>query len=115
MFNWAFFIIFILYAPAAFAGYYAFGEAVQSPIFATVGISSGILIDIAMVAITLHLWLTMPLVNNPLNLWAENIFKIDNRKPEIVWRAISRTLLLGLQGTKQTNKTPKSFVLFILF
>jgi amino acid permease len=98
MFNWAFILILLLYVPAAFAGYYAFGDTVQSPVFATPGLSGGVLIQVALVSITIHLLLTLPLVDNPLNLWVEDLLSIDKRSPEFLFRAISRTLILAAQG-----------------
>jgi len=96
MLNWSFFIILLLYVPPSVFGYLYFGTAVQSPILASIG--TGYVSQIAIGAITLHIFFTLPIVNNPLNLWLEEVLLIEQRPAPVVWRILDRTVLLGIQA-----------------
>jgi len=96
MFNIAFVMIMALYLPPCIVGYYYFGEQTASPILHN--LKAGVVTDIATIAITLHIWFTLPIIDNPVNLWIEQDWlKVDNSKYEIFLRSGTRTLLLAIQ------------------
>jgi len=99
-FNKMLFISFIaiitIYIPPTITGYWAFGQYTLSPILLNLG--NGIASQMAIIAITMHLLVTIPIINNPVNLYLEtDLFKIQNRKYEFLFRAIIRITLLGIQ------------------
>jgi len=102
--NGAFIAIVLLYLPPAIIPYAYFGDQVSNPIlnplFAAaepLGKGYNIPIYFAYVAITLHLWFTIPIINNPVFLWVEEVTTLDKRQGRTLWRAIYRTLLIALQ------------------
>ena len=97
MLDMAFLIILALYIPPAIAGYYAFGSNTDSVILDNL---SGLVPQLARMAIIMHLWVTLPLVNNPVNLWLEDLLRIDQRfkgYKEFICRSITRSLLFAIQ------------------
>jgi len=95
MFDISFLIILALYLPPCIFGYYIFGNGVQSPILGN--LQQGVVTDLATIAITLHIWCTIPIVDNPVNLWLEEVLKIDGHRYEVPIRIVSRTILLAVQ------------------
>jgi len=91
----AFIVILILYIPPAIAGYWAFGQNTKNVILDN--LTRGVVPQIATIAITLHLLVTIPIINNPPNLWLEDVLKIDKSKKEILWRILVRVTLLAVQ------------------
>jgi len=53
--------------------------------------------DLATIAITLHIWFTIPIIDNPVNLWFEELCSTDERKSPFLWRAVIRTVFLACQ------------------
>jgi len=92
----AFVIILALYVPPCVVGYYIYGENAKEVILDN--LVQGIVPQIARIAITLHLIITLPIVNNPINLWLEDLFKIEDSAYEFPKRALIRTALLFAQG-----------------
>ncbi|PRP88221.1 hypothetical protein PROFUN_04044 [Planoprotostelium fungivorum] len=102
--NVAFVCVIILYLPPAILPYIYFGDAVKSPVLeslstAVAGLSRSytVPIDLALVAITLHLWLTIPILNNPVFLYFEEVTRLDKAKAAPVYRILYRTAILALQ------------------
>jgi len=94
MFNSAFLVIMGLYLPPCIVGYWAFGDKVESPILSNLRV--GVVPDMAIVAITLHILVTIPLIDNPVYLWAEDLVKIPSRF-ELIFRIGVRTIILAAQ------------------
>jgi len=94
MLNWSFLLIALLYIPPCIFGYLYFGMHTQRSILDSL---SGDVSQLVTVAITIHVWLTLPIINNPLNLWLENSLQVDDKKSAILWRTILRTINLILQ------------------
>eukprot|EP01114_Cavostelium_apophysatum_P018555 TRINITY_DN5766_c0_g1_i1.p1 TRINITY_DN5766_c0_g1~~TRINITY_DN5766_c0_g1_i1.p1 ORF type:complete len:470 (+),score=79.84 TRINITY_DN5766_c0_g1_i1:167-1576(+) len=98
MLTGAFLIILALYLPPSIAGYWAFGiNAGGQDGNILDNLHSGVVPEMARIAITLHLIITIPIVNNPINLWLEDLFNINNKPRELLWRAIIRTMLIAFQ------------------
>jgi len=101
MMNVSFIVTLLFYLPPSILAYLYFGSAVQSPVLLSLG--NGIPSQLATIAITLHIWLTIPIVNNPLNLWVEETvaarFKHSNRyhAHNFLSRFILRTFILAIE------------------
>jgi amino acid permease len=101
MMNVSFILTLLLYLPPSILAYLCYGSEVQSPVLLSLG--KGIPAQVATIAITLHIWLTIPIVNNPLNLWIEewvaSRFKYSNKyiSHNFLSRFIIRTMVLALQ------------------
>jgi len=91
----------ILYVPPSVLAYIYYGSSIQSPVLLSLG--TGIASQLATIAITLHIWLSIPIINNPLNLWVEEAiaarFKYSNKylAHSFLTRLILRTLVLAVQ------------------
>jgi len=112
MLNWSFFVILLLYLPPCVFGYLYFGKTVQSPILLSIG--TGYVSQMATIAITLHIWFTLPIVNNPLNIWLEELKAKyldkksnvensiepidDNPLYPVLWRIFLRTCIMAFQA-----------------
>jgi hypothetical protein len=59
-------------------GYYFFGNDTESPILQN--LHPGVVTDLATIAITLHIWFTIPIIDNPVILWVRNFHKKKNSK-----------------------------------
>lgn len=69
MLNVSFLLILLLYLPPAYFGYLCFGQNTDSPILEN--LKTGIVSELAIIAITLHIWFTLPIIDNPVNLWVK--------------------------------------------
>jgi len=100
MMNVSFLFTLLLYLPPSIFAYLYFGSDVKSPVLVSL---SGIPSQVATIAITLHIWLTIPIINNPLNLWLEewvaSLFKNSNdyHSYNLIPRILLRTLVLAIQ------------------
>uniref|UniRef100_A0A6B2L4V2 Amino acid transporter transmembrane domain-containing protein n=1 Tax=Arcella intermedia TaxID=1963864 RepID=A0A6B2L4V2_9EUKA len=87
----SFFLTWLVYLPPCILGYLYFGSAVQSPIL--LSIDTGIVTQMATISITLHLWFTIPIINNPLFLYIEDLLNVKP-KNHIKRLAIRTTIIL---------------------
>jgi len=101
MMNVSFLFTIILYLPPSILAYLYYGTEVQSPVLLSLG--HGAPSQVATIAITLHIWLTIPIINNPLNLWLEewvaSRFKYSNDylSHHFLPRFLLRTFVLAIQ------------------
>jgi len=101
MMNVSFIATLILYVPPSVCAYLYFGQAVQSSVLDSLG--TGVASQLATIAITLHIWLTIPIVNNPLNLWFEELiaarFQYSNRylSHSLGTRLVLRTFIIAIE------------------
>jgi len=107
MFNLSFITVMILYLPPAIVGYWAYGSAVNSPVL--LSLPSGVATDIAVIAITLHTLVVIPIICNPIALAIEGVLQIESRSlipgkigpsavTELIYRVIIRAILLAAQA-----------------
>ncbi|XP_041354276.1 amino acid transporter AVT1A-like isoform X2 [Gigantopelta aegis] len=88
----AYFILLLMYLPVATAGYFVYGDSANANILKTV--SSGPMLYIVQILITVHLALGFIIVLNPICQEVEELLKIPK---EFNWkRCISRTIIVGL-------------------
>lgn len=85
-------ILLVIYMPASIASYYIFGDLVSANVLSTV--SRGPMRTIATILMTLHLYLGIIIIVNPVCQEVENILHIEH-KFFTLKRAVSRTIVVG--------------------
>jgi len=102
MMNVSFIVTLLLYLPPTIMAYLYFGGNIKSPVLQSFPPDS-IWAQVATIAITLHIWLTIPIINNPLNLWIEELlaarFQYSNKyfANGFFSRFVIRTFVLAVE------------------
>eukprot|EP01117_Protostelium_nocturnum_P007958 TRINITY_DN283_c0_g2_i2.p1 TRINITY_DN283_c0_g2~~TRINITY_DN283_c0_g2_i2.p1 ORF type:complete len:313 (-),score=62.87 TRINITY_DN283_c0_g2_i2:21-959(-) len=94
-----------LYLLPSIVPYIIFGQSVESPVLTTIsryatigGKSYTVPVDLAWIAMLLHLWMTIPIINNPVFLWIEEITHLSNSRYEAPIRIVYRFIFLAVQA-----------------